>query len=144
MGSPVRCIPQADTAAIVATQVAPLIALALYLCAENAEIGDGDGRARNPIPKRTKRGLRLFPPNEVALWDVGVRLGAALRCAESPGSGCADTKNGGRVRPRVHIRRAHWHTYRIGEGRLDCKVRWMAPVAVNVADPKVLGVTPCT
>ena len=115
------------------------MALVLYLCAENAEIGDGIRRPSVPRPKRTKRGPRLFPPDRLTAWDVGLRLGAALRRAES--SGEPGVEHGERARPRAHIRRAHWHTFRVGEGRRGYKVKWMAPTPVNVRDPEALPAT---
>jgi hypothetical protein len=127
--------------------IAPLVALVLYLCAENAEIARaeaaGSARPLRPEPTRTKRGPRLFPPARAAGWDVGVRIGAALRRAAAgqrePTAPLADA--GSRSAPRPHIRRAHWHTYRIGEGRTGRKLRWVAPVAVNLDDPAALPAT---
>jgi hypothetical protein len=74
-------LPNLQANQSIAAELAPLVALLLYLCAENAEIGDGERRPVNPLPKRTKGGLRLFPPDTATAWDVGVRLGAALRQA---------------------------------------------------------------
>jgi hypothetical protein len=56
-------------------------------------------------------------------------LGAALRRAES--SGEPGVEHGERARPRAHIRRAHWHTFRVGEGRRGVKVKWVAPIPVK-------------
>ena len=66
-------------------------------------------------------------------WDVGVRLGAALRRAyQAAQTGGTDTHAG----PRAHIRRAHWHGFwsgpREGERRFD--LRWLPPIPVNVED----------
>lgn len=122
-----------------------VLALALYLCAQNAEIGDGTCRPINPTPKRIKGGeSRLFPPNGITTWGVGVRLGAALRTAiqyASTGEGEANARNA----PRGHIRRAHWHGFRLGptktvDGQAICtadrrfKVRWQPPLAINLGD----------
>ena len=122
-----------------------VLSLALYLCSQNAEIGDGTHRPTNPTPKRIKGGeSRLFPPNEVTTWGVGVRLGAALRTAiqyASTGEGEANARNA----PRGHIRRAHWHGFRLGptktvDGQAICtadrkfKVRWQPPLAINLGD----------
>lgn len=114
--------------------VEPIVSLLLYLCSQAAEIGDGTRRPHNPEPKRTKRGWRLFQPDRVTTWDVGVRLGAALRRAyQAEQTGSSDAERSG---PRPHIRRAHWHGYwsgpRDGERRYD--LRWMPPIAVNVDD----------
>lgn len=109
--------------------VTPLVSLLLYLCSEAAEIGDGTRAPAYPSPVITrKHGPRLFPPDRATTWDVGVRLGAALRQArqaESNGSG----PGAGTVRP--HVRRAHWHTYRVGAGRQGRALRWINPILVG-------------
>jgi len=138
MGLQDLAMPPSDPSRLLG-ETQPLVALVLYLCAENAEIGDGIRRPSVPAPKRTKRGPRLFPPDRLTAWDVGLRLGAALRRAESAdGPG---VEQGERARPRAHIRRAHWHTFRVGEGRRGYKVKWMAPTPVNVRDPEALPAT---
>ncbi len=135
------------------TVIEPLVSLLLYLCSANADIGDGTRRPTMPTPKRTKAGWRLFPADHPAAWDVGVRLGAALRRAYH----AADTEHGeidpttGRTRPRAHVRRAHWHGYWTGprdapEAR-TLALKWLPPIAVNLDDvdrlPAVLrGVDP--
>lgn len=120
--------------------VEPLVSLLLYLCSQNAEIGDGQRRPANPEPKRTKSGWRLFPPDRPTTWDVGVRLGSALRAAYH----AAETGQGGtHAGPRAHIRRAHWHGYWIGprEGERRFDLRWMPPIPVNVNDVADLPAT---
>jgi hypothetical protein len=135
-------LPSLEDMHRVAAELAPLVALLLYLCAENAEIGDDARRPANPIPKRTKAGLRLFAPDTATAWDVGVRLGAALRRVNGPTGGDANEGDGAsRHGPRPHIRRAHWHTYRTGKGRRGQRVRWVAPVPVKLADPEGLAAT---
>lgn len=120
----------------------PIVSLLLYLCSQAAEIESGQRRPSNPEPKRTKRGWRLFQADRPTTWDVGVRLGTALRRAyqaEQTGQG------GEHAGPRPHIRRAHWHTILSGprlrddgsaippaERRAD--LRWMPPIPVNVDD----------
>lgn len=122
-----------------------IVPLVLYLCSQAAEIGDGERRPTNPTPKRIKGGeSRLFPPNGVTTWGVGVRMGAALRRAtqyDSSGECETNAKNA----PRGHIRRAHWHGFRSGptktaDGHTICtadrmfKVRWLPPLAINLGD----------
>ncbi len=109
----------------------PLISLLLYLCADEAEVGDGATRPDFPKAKRTKLGWRLFPADKPTVWDVGVRLGAALRKAQER---LRSDGEGTHARPRAHIRRAHWHTYRVGAGRSDRRLKWLPPIAVNVED----------
>lgn len=112
----------------------PLIALLLYLCSTSGEIGTGEKRPSNPKPKKTKSGLRIFPPDQPTVWDVGIRIGAALRKAYKD----TDTQKmevdpiTGRARPRPHVRRAHWHTYLSGEKRSQRLVKWQPPIFVRV------------
>lgn len=120
----------------------PLVSLLLYICSQANEIGDGNRRPKNPMPKNVKGGPRLFAADKPTTWDVGVRLGAALRCAY------AAEETGqiiGHTGPRPHIRRAHWHGFR--SGPMKCpdgtdiaaterrfELRWLPPTAVNVGD----------
>lgn len=113
--------------------VQPMVSLTLYLCAKNAELRSGDLSEPRPfpVPKKTKRGLRLFPPAAPTVWDVAYRSGAALEqlervSADSDGSGSS---------PRAHVRRAHWHTYWTGSGEAKTPVlKWLAPILVGQGD----------
>lgn len=130
------------TTGVIRALVEPLVSLLLYLCSQAAEIGDGNRVPGNPAPTRTKKGWRMFPPDKPAMWDVGVRLGAALRRAyhaEQTGQG------GTQAGPRPHIRRAHWHGFRSGPMKrgdgseiptVERKfaLRWLPPIPINVGD----------
>lgn len=137
---------EGDKAAILgdlAQRLAPLVALVLYLCAQNAELGTEGRRPTNPQPIRTKKGVRLFPPDRPTTWDVGVRLGAALRRACAADT--ARNEGGSHAGPRPHIRRAHWHSFRKGPMKdasgaavpahaRDVALRWLPPIPVNLDD----------
>lgn len=137
-------VPEAADDAIVG-YLRPIINVLLYI-ASTADItrrGRSDVQPGNPEPVRTRRhGWRLFPADGPAEWDVGVRIGAALRAAyarEEVGRNAAPT--GRSVRP--HVRRAHWHTILSGpRKRADgsaiasdqrrADLRWMPPLPINV------------
>lgn len=60
----------------------PIVNLLLYVCAAGSDISGRGGKPGNPEPKRTRRdGWRLFAANTSTTWDVGVRMGTALRAA---------------------------------------------------------------
>jgi len=133
--------PHAEQLSQMQELVTPIVSLALYLCAENADFG-GD-RPQRPKPKRTKRGWRMFPPNKSKKWDVAVRLGAAMRHyyqQQETGQG-GDEHSG----PRPHIRRAHWHSFWTGpKSDPDARriiVKWMPPIPVNVESSDDLPTT---
>lgn len=109
----------------------PFINLLLFVCTQASEIGNGVHLPTLPVPKKTKSGLRLFPPNQPTTWKVGMRMGAALRVALNSHS-VGSPLDGSGVRP--HVRRAHWHGYWYGprEGERNFKLKWLPPVAVKV------------
>lgn len=119
--------------------VTPVISILLYLCAQNAEITcrGVDACPVRPMAVRTRRhGIRIFPPPAPTVWNLGYRLGAALRAARPRSFDDQEPGLGRRVIP--HIRRAHWHTILSGP-RKDLppearrrELRWMPPVAVNL------------
>lgn len=132
--------------------IEPIISLLLYLCSQNAEIGDRMKIPRNPAPTKTKKGPRLFPPNNATTWDVGVRMGAAIRAAGHESQGSTGQASGSHGSPRPHIRRAHWHGFRSGpmktpDGReiptanRRYDLKWLPPIPVNLDDPKNLPAT---
>lgn len=122
----------------------PLLSLALFLCADDADLSPDGQRPANARVTRTKRGLRMFPAAAPRVWDVGTRMGAALRLAigQAEQTGPIDEA---RAAVRPHIRAAHWHGYWTGK-RTDptarrFSVRWMPPILVNADSPDELATT---
>ncbi len=119
-----------DDLADMASFVAPVISLALYLCAANADVA-GDRERLPPTGVRRHKGEpRWDPPVRAPLWRCGFDLGAALRQAGEP-------QGGTHAGPRPHVRRAHWHTYLVGPRTThqQRELRWIAPVAVGLSGP---------
>jgi hypothetical protein len=125
------------------TFLPPALSLALYLCSRAADISGRAGRPKNPEPVATRRhGTRLYPAEGPRQWDVGVRLGAALRRAAQREHDRTDDGGGGggavnrHVAP--HVRGAHWHTYLLGPRKGDAPqrrdLRWLPPIPVGVDD----------
>lgn len=115
--------------------VEPLVSVALYLASEAREF-DGDGRPGNPRPTKTKAGWRTFPQSAPRRWDVGVRIGAALRAANDELRSYGGESGSGRARMRPHLRRAHW-TFRWTGPRTsvqEAKSIWMRPRLIAAGD----------
>lgn len=115
----------------------------IYLCAEEPDV---DGIPQGEVkPTKTKKGLRWFPPEKIAVWNVGVRLGATLRKArELDEADGAERLHG---RPRPHLRRAHFHHFWTGSKGQDNRkliCRWVHEALVNAkgADDLVTAVRP--
>lgn len=124
-----------------AKSIAPLLSMILYLCTEKPEIDDsrvpGTSPTRGIEMVKTKRGLRLFPPDRVRIWDVGTQIGIKLRTAKSL------DKNG---KHGVHIRRGHWHLYWTGprNGKRGYVFHWIHITLVGMADNYHGGNMPST
>ncbi|MFM0465117.1 hypothetical protein PQR34_45185, partial [Paraburkholderia sediminicola] len=124
-----------------------IISLLLYLCSEAAEIGDGARRPVRPVPRKTKKGTRMFPAERTAAWDVGMRLGAALRRTWNDEDRAGKVSGSMNASPRPHIRRAHWHTFLRGSRQNPKRIlRWLFPMPINVdaSDDLVPTVRPVT
>jgi len=128
-----------------ANDSAPVISLLLYICSQAEEIGSLDLRPHNPIPQKTKKGTKIFVAGNAKTWNVGQRIGVALRKAyshlEANEQGTGHT--GSSKRP--HVRRAHWHGFRMGprvndEGskipadNRNFILHWLPPIPINVSD----------
>jgi len=113
-------------------QVEPLLSLLLYLCSENADLDPCGRRPPRPRPRKTKAGLRLFPPDAPTTWEVGLRVGAALHRARAV---AGDAGDGTHASPRPHVRRAHWHTFWVGPRSVPeqrkAVLRWLSPMLVG-------------
>lgn len=143
-GSLVDCLQpiskkvDANTFSIGIEKTASVISLLLYLCSEEADY------ERRPISKGVQLSSNGKPritnvPEIARVWDVGVRVGAALRkaqqVAEAEYGNTPNAQDHTKFRTcRPHWRRAHWHTYYTGpkNGERTPLVKWLPPVAVKL------------
>jgi hypothetical protein len=113
-----------------------LVSITLYLCSDEPDIAGREAGTlpQYPIPKKTKRGLRLFPPPKPSIWKVGATIGEKMLRAERAHK--EQRRQAGEVEPvtrRAHIRNAHWHSYWIGPKKprpdlpADQQVRELVP-----------------
>jgi hypothetical protein len=96
----------------------------LYAASDRPEIGAPDpGIAQTP-------GNRKSSGSSISYLPVGFRIGAVIDAAARDRNDTETHSSTGRtVAP--HLRRAHFHTYRVGKGRQDEIVRWLAPIPIN-------------
>lgn len=100
------------------------LSLLVYISAANADVR----RTRVPKERLGKRraGNDTSAPH---VYAAGFRVGSELRAAaelSSPGP-----RGAGRGGVQAHVRRAHLHTYRVGQGRRDTVVHWLPPTLVG-------------
>lgn len=51
-------------------ELEPILSLLIFLCSQNGEIGDDSRRPSFPKAKKTKKGLKVFPPDRPTTWCV--------------------------------------------------------------------------
>lgn len=107
---------------------APLFQLLIYLCSTEADMPP----IQHPR-ERVRSSGAVDSPKEHRVWDVGVRIGAAIRSYVDKEATAGESHPGvpGReVRP--HIRRAHWHHFWTGsKDAQKLIVKWLPPIPVN-------------
>ena len=113
----------------------------LYILAQNAEITQNFEQSFI-----TKRGKTIKDKySEIRKWDVGIRVGAAIRQQKMREQSEQPERNqNGHNSPRPHMRRGHWHHFWTGsktrpeERKLILK--WLSPmtVATNTDDTPVV------
>lgn len=122
------------------TDISAAINLLLYLCADEADVPD-DTTLRQRRSKDSRGNAK-----RVAVWDVGLRIGAALRKSYATQRADAGehevvvqqaTRERAGVRP--HVRRAHWHHFWIGprDGNRKLILKWLPPIPVKLDDSEL-------
>lgn len=110
------------------------INMIIYVCAYGLNGGTVPVTTKPefPMPRKTKKGWRIFPPDKPRIHVLGKEFGDMIRKAEStytPGTGTSK---------RPHVRRAHWHSYWTG-ARQDADnrkliVKWLHPMIIGGLD----------
>jgi hypothetical protein len=116
-----------------ATLVLTCLSFVIYLCSQGADISRRHHPEFRPARARlqpTKTGPRFVNPGGPAWWEVGYRVGTALRAAAPP-QPSDEPPAPDRRGPAPHLRRAHWHLYWTGAGRQIPEVRWLHPILVG-------------
>ena len=115
--------------------------LTLYLCSDGIEwptSGNNGQAPSSPHPQKTKKGIRLFPPDKMRIWHIGEEFGRVMRESREYAP-----KEGPHGSPSPHIRRAHWHGFWSGTIKpkpgIESKprrfdLRWMPPIPVGMKD----------
>lgn len=84
------------------------------------------------LRKKGKKQMEFIPEKEVTQWQVGFRIGEMLR-RHVTNSRIGERGDGGgwHYKRRPTIRRAHWHLYWTGKGRLIPRLKWVHAHGVN-------------
>ena len=115
----------------------PFVSILLYLCSNGADIkseGIDTLLPVKPLPKKTKKGLRYFPPDKPKVWNVAYTIGHALEQAKAQSA--QTSGDGTHPSPAPHIRKAHWHSFWKGPKNTPAKrylvVYWLPPIPVGI------------
>lgn len=119
---------------MVPIMVRQAIATLIYLCSINSEMRP----VAAPVCKRLAKQLgRAHGAKPSRIIEVGYQVGSALRAYARRANPKMPYEHSGRsVRP--HLRRAHFHTFRVGPGRpnerTETVVKWISPIPINATD----------
>lgn len=122
-----------DEKLLISHVLSSLISLLLYLCSEKPDIDNFSPFL--PKVKRYGSKLKIRAAVNVQQWDVALRIGACFEKSkknQNDNSGLGDSLSSS-LRP--HMRKAHWHSYWVGErGSQTISLKWLPPIPVNLDD----------
>ena len=114
-----------------------MLQLLLYICSDEPDMPEIEHPQRR---RRLSGGVRA--PEAPRVWDVGVRISAAIRrfsghLKADPASIENDVTAGSHASPRPHVRSAHWHTYWTGPRDAVFPLRkpvmrWIPPLPIGM------------
>lgn len=104
------------------------VAHLLYACSRSAEV-DAKPRAIRPPAAKGKPRRPKSPRVRRLGWVTGSVIADHIR--RPPAAAQLGPGTGKKVRP--HVRGAHLHLYRVGPGRQEIDIHWLAPIPVNAA-----------
>lgn len=114
-----------------------MIQLLLYICSDEPDMPEIEHPQKR---KRLSGGVRA--PEEPRVWDVGVRISAAIRRfngrpSAAPAALVDGAAPGSHASPRPHVRSAHWHTYWTGprDAAFPLRkpvMRWIPPLPIGM------------
>lgn len=110
--------------------------LILYICAQNAEITPSPEQASRT--KRSSTGVIVDRYAEIRKWDVGIRVGNAVRnYRRQQETTPVDDPVRTHASPRPHMRRGHWHHFWTGPKNKPAErkliLQWVAPTFVTAS-----------
>jgi hypothetical protein len=102
-----------------------------YLMTKTPDVNRCMSASAPEIVRRRRKPSTIFAPEKPRMIALGEEFGNAVRkYKEAVASSSSAFK--GTVRP--HIRRAHWHTFLTGKGRVEPEIKWVPPIFVKSAD----------
>ena len=110
--------------------------LVLYICAQNAEITPSPEQVSHT--KRSSAGVIVDRYAEIRKWDVGIRVGNAVRnYRRQQETMPVDDLVRTHASPRPHMRRGHWHHFWTGPKNKPAErkliLQWVTPTFVTAS-----------
>ncbi len=111
-----------------------MLQLLLYICSDEPDMPEIEHPQQR---RRLSGGVRS--PEAPRIWDVGVRVSAAIRRfnGKAPVATESGAAPGSHASPRPHVRSAHWHTYWTGPRDAVFPLRkpvmrWIPPLPIGM------------
>ena len=109
-----------------------LLSVLLYLCSDEAEIGEPP-QARPPRVVQGKKRPIAPAAKKTTVHAAGYRIGAKIRMARERQASSHSEPTGNTRAVTPHVRRAHWHTFWSGprDGERRPNVKWLSPMLIG-------------
>ena len=113
----------------------PVINMVLYVCSEEPDLSK---KPIAPSIKNVKGQRRLYPSKKPQNISVGYKIGSILINGRNTNPKNS-TRNPTHGRKAAHLRRAHWHTYRVGpRNNFKYQLKWLQPKLINSEGSEVI------
>ena len=106
----------------------------LALVVDEPDISDVNRPDNQPTPAKPHKRGRWFGAPGTQTWNVGYRIGTALRTRLDTMPGDNQTNPNRRASPRPHVRAAHFRVYWTGPGRTTPTLRWIKPSLIGAGE----------
>lgn len=117
--------------------VITILSSTIYSLCDNDETSLWRSTRYEPAIRKVKKGVKMFPPEQVNLMRVGQDFGDEIRkfYREYPVGKTVTLQSNSNRTVRPHIRRGHWHLYWFGNRSqpdlMYTKLLWISPTFVH-------------
>ena len=110
------------------------IARLLVLVVTEPDVDNIDAPDQAPEPTQPGKRGRWFAAQKPTTWDVGYRVGTALRQSQLDRTQLESDPTKQKNSPRPHVRKGHFHLYWTGPGRQEPKLRFVRPTLIGTGN----------
>ena len=120
-----------------------ILQVVVYMCSINPDIKKSRRgiQVKNKFKNKSKKSEKPITYNEIG-FKLGATLGATKYIYDDENNDVINTTSKTKKSKKVpHIRKPHWHTYRVGKNRTDISIKWLDAMFINATDENDVSIT---